>query len=57
MKTYRIKAIYTSYCTAEIEAENEEQAHAIAQEMDGSEFEPAEHAGDWRIYDVVEIDE
>ena len=57
MKTYKVTAVYTSYCTAEIEAESEEQAHAIAQDMDGSDFEPVEHEGEWRIYDVTEIDE
>ena len=57
-KKFKVTAVYTSYCTAEIEAESEEQAYEIAQDMDGGLFDPIGQGDDsWRIYDVEEFKE
>ena len=56
MKKYKVKAYYTVYCYAEIEAENEEQAWIIAENMDGGSFKQ-EDIGDWEIDYVLEIKE
>lgn len=54
MKKYKVKAYYTTYCYAEIEADNEDQAWQIAEDMDGGEFKQAD-TGDWEIDYVMEI--
>lgn len=56
MKTYKITAVYTSYCVTEIEAENEDEAFNIAQDLDGGAFDPIENEGDFRIYDIQQIE-
>ena len=58
MKKFKVVAVYTSYCTTEIEAEDEDQAHELARELDGGDFEPdnGDGLGDWRIYDISEVD-
>ena len=58
MKKFKVTAAYTVYCTAEVEAENKDQAFMIAVEMDGGSFEPdnGDGLGDWRIYDVTETE-
>ena len=56
MKTYRILASYTTYCSMEIEAENIDEAREIAYEADGGDFNSDNH-GDWNIDDVIEIKE
>lgn len=50
MKKYIVTASYITYCTAEIEAESQEDAYEIALNMDGGDFQPEENAGsDWNI--------
>lgn len=58
MKKFRIEASFVTYLTAEIEAENEEQAYEIARDMDGGDFEQRrwDGQGDWNIDDVTEIE-
>jgi hypothetical protein len=54
MKRFRATACYYTYCTAEIEAEDEDQAHEMARQMDGGGFTNTDK-GDWRIIDVEEV--
>ena len=56
MKKFKVTAVMSTYLTVEIEAEDGNEAYALAQDMDGADFEPiSPDAGDWRIYDVIEI--
>jgi hypothetical protein len=57
MKQYKVTACYTVYCYATVEAENKDEAHAIAKEMDGGEFDMEADYGlsDWRIESVHEV--
>lgn len=58
MKKFRVVASYITYCTAEIEAEDMDEAFAIAKSMDGGDFNPDEYGGDdWNIEQVEEIAE
>jgi hypothetical protein len=58
MKTFRAVASYTMYCTVDIEAENADEAFAIAKSMDGGSFEQdANNYGDWNIDEVIDITE
>lgn len=56
MKTYQVLASYRTYVYAYIEAENEDQAHEIARDMDGGEFDRnnGDDLSDWSIDDVIE---
>jgi len=57
MKKFKVIACYYTYCTAEIEAESEEQAYEIARDMDGGGFTPSNENYDWHINEVEEMDE
>jgi uncharacterized membrane protein YkoI len=57
MKKFKITACYYTYCTAVVEAEDEEQAYELARDMDGGDFEASDDHSDWHINDVVEIEE
>jgi len=57
MKKFKVTACYYTYCTAEVEAEDEDQAYDIARGMDGGDFTPSKDNFDWHINDVVEIKE
>jgi hypothetical protein len=57
MKKFKVTACYYTYCTAEVEAEDEDQAYDIARDMDGGDFTPSENNFDWHINNVVEIKE
>ena len=56
MKTYRILASYTVYCSMEVDAESIDEAREMAYEADGGDFDSDEH-GDWNIDDVIEMKE
>ena len=56
MKKFKVIASYVSYCVEEIEAENEAEAYALAREMDGGEFTPAQDNDDWTIESVEPIE-
>lgn len=56
MKKFKVLVSYVTYCTMVIEAENENEASEIAKMTEGSAFE-CTGAGDWRINDVLEIEE
>jgi hypothetical protein len=53
MKTYKVWARSVTYLYAYIEAENYEQAHELAHDMDGSTFID-KGDGDWDIYSLEE---
>jgi hypothetical protein len=57
MKQYRVTACYTVYCYATVEAKNEDEAYALAKDMDGGDFEMEEdyELSDWHIDSVKEI--
>lgn len=55
MKRFKVTASYLTYCTVEIEAENENEAYAIAWDMDGGDFTPSQDLSDWSINQVQEI--
>jgi hypothetical protein len=54
MKNFQITAKFTTYCTVEILAEDENDAYLKAKEMDGGDFEPHAH-GEWEIDKVQEV--
>ena len=54
MKKFKITASHVSYCTAEIEAETQEEAERIAHDLDGGQFTPAER-DNWTIEAVREV--
>lgn len=56
MKKFKVTAKFTTYCTIEIDAEDENDAYLKGKGLDGGDFEPHEH-GDWEIYDVSEVEE
>ena len=55
MKAYKVTACYSTYCTATIQAESEDEAYALAREMDGGEFKQSGELGDWHINTVEEV--
>jgi len=56
MKTFKATAVYTTYCTIEFEAEDEDQAYEMARDMDGGDFTPQD-IGDWRVVEIEEIEQ
>ena len=56
MPKFKVIAVYYTYCTAEVEAENVEQAYEIAQDLDGDAFKPSNEHFDWHINEVTEIE-
>jgi hypothetical protein len=55
MPKFKVIAVYFTYCTAEVEAENWDEAHDMAEELDGGDFTPSKENFDWHISDVQEI--
>ena len=56
MKAYVVAASFVTHCQMVIEAENEDDAWAQAQNLDGGSFDPHGY-GDWSIDDVVLLGE
>ena len=56
MKTYKVIAKLTTYFYEYVEAQSEDEAYAIAKEMDGGAFIPVDQGvgGDWSIEKVYE---
>lgn len=52
-KKFKVVATMTTYLTAEIEAEDVDQAYEIAHDLDGGQFTPIPDTGDWEIYEVT----
>ena len=57
MKKFKVTACYYTFCTVEVEAENEEQAFEIARDMDGGDFTDSRDCHDWQINDIQEIND
>ena len=57
MKKFKVTASYITYCTAEVIAEDEDQAYEIARDMDGGDFTASRENFDWHISQVTEIKE
>jgi hypothetical protein len=57
MKKFKVTARYTVYCSAIIEAKDEDEAFSIAKVMDGGDFavEPDSGLGDWSIEGVYPL--
>lgn len=55
MPKFKATAVYYTYCTVEIEADNADQAEQIAKDMDGGDFTPSNENFDWHINEVREI--
>lgn len=53
---YYVTAESVSYVSATIEANSFEEAKAIAEDMDGAEFETGYGYGDWRFVDIENVD-
>jgi hypothetical protein len=56
MKSYKILASYTTYCSLVVEAESEDEAREIAYQADGGDFKDNDF-GDWDINDVFLLEE
>jgi hypothetical protein len=57
MKTYKVIASLTTYFFEHVEANSEDEAYAIARDMDGGAFIPVDQGvgGDWSIDSVYEV--
>jgi hypothetical protein len=53
-KTYRVWAVCESDCYIDVEAESEDEAKCIAEEIDGSQFTTSD-SGDWRITKACQL--
>ena len=54
VKTYRVWYQSTTYCYADIEADSEEKAEEIAENMNGGEFIATDN-GDWSHLNTEEL--
>lgn len=54
MAKFRVWAKSISYCYVDIEAEDENQAQEIADELDGGNYNPTPD-GDWEMLEDVEV--
>jgi hypothetical protein len=54
MKKFKVTACYITYCTAEVEAETQDDAFELARDMDGGSFTPSNEYFDWHINEVEE---
>lgn len=57
MKRYKVCASYITHVYAYVEADSLEQAHDIADELDGGEFmrDKGDDLSDWSINMVMEV--
>jgi hypothetical protein len=55
MPKFKVVAVYSTYCTAEIDAADSFEAYDIAKEMDGDAFTPSHENYDWHINEVTEV--
>ena len=53
MKTFKVIATYTVICRAYVEAETQDEASNIAENMDGSSFKEVD-TDTWEIYSITE---
>lgn len=57
MKKYEVTVAMTQYLRATIEAEDEDDARRIADDMDGADFNEIDGATNWAIDSVDEVEE
>jgi len=55
MKEYRVNIISSTIYSTVVEANSEEEAYEIGQNMDGADFTPS-YDIDWEVHSVVEIE-
>jgi len=55
MKKFKVTASFSTYCTVEILAEDQDAAYDIAHNMDGGQFEPC-GSDSWTIESVEPIE-
>jgi (p)ppGpp synthase/HD superfamily hydrolase len=55
-KIFKVIACYSTYCTAEIEADSIDHAYALAKQLDGDAFTHSGENYDWHINQVSEVD-
>ena len=55
MAQFRVWAKAIDYCYLDVEANDEDEAFAIAAETDGGEFITEDCSGDWQLIDAEEI--
>jgi hypothetical protein len=55
MKKFRVRALMTSVCYLEVEADDEEDAYRQGKDADGGIFVEEESEGDWTITGVEEM--
>lgn len=55
MKKFRVRALMTSVCYLEVEANDEEDAYRQGKDADGGIFVEEESEGSWEITDVKEM--
>ena len=55
MKRYYVQASYVVYCHAIVEAKDKDEARAIAEDMDGGDFDidNGDPCSDWQIVSVT----
>jgi len=54
-KTYRVRAIASTTCYLDVEAESASEAQNIAENTDGGDFISEDDGGDWIILDANQI--
>lgn len=56
MPKFKVMAVYSTYCTAIVEADNVEEAYKQAKQLDGNAFKPSNENFDWHIDQISEIE-
>ena len=56
MKKFRVWARNVSFCSVDVEANNEKEARAKADDMGGEEFSEDEGSGHWEIFEAEELE-
>jgi hypothetical protein len=55
MKTFKIRALATSVCYLEVEAEDEDAAYRLGKDADGGVFAEEESEGSWEVTGVEDL--
>lgn len=55
LKTFKVEAEVTTYCTTTIVARNEEEAFHLSSELDGGDFVTEDNTGNFHINSVTEV--
>ena len=57
MKKYKAYATISYDLECEFEIEDDEDAWDVARDLDGGDFKELNGSGDWKVYEVEEIEE